>query len=184
MFGIGQGPSAGQTSSAGLLGSQATFATSSGENDILKSQNFWSAILSGDPTKISSVLGPQMSAINKQNQQRKMTAAQFGDRGGGTNATMANLDTNTTAQINDMIASLTGSAASSLGSMGGSLLNTGVQAGTASFDAQSQIQKENAAKWNDIFSSIGDIAGVIGGFGAPGSILRKVGQGVGGVLQG
>lgn len=184
MFGIGMGPSGAQGQDVGLLGNVATFGTSQGEADIGKAQNFWSAILSGDMSKISTVLGPQMSAINKQAQQEKKTAAEFGNRGGGTNAALANIDSGVTSQINNMISSLTSGSASSLGSMGSSLLGTGLGASEAKFSADTKIHDENQAKWADIFKSIGDIAGVVGGFGGPDSLLRKIGQGVGGVLQG
>lgn len=159
MFGIGIGPSASQGQMAGLLGGAATFGTSQGEGDIMKSQNFWSSILSGDMSKISQVLGPEMSAVNKQTQQRKKTAAEFGNRGGGTNAVMANLDTDASTQIHNMISKLTTGAASSLGSMGEGLLTAGVSAGTSAFNADTKIHDENQAKWADIFKSISQIAG-------------------------
>src|ERR1035438_3430306 len=141
MFGIGQGPSGAQSADAGMLGNVANFGPSQGEGDIMQSQNFWSSILSGDMSKISTVLGPQMSAINKQAQQEKKTTAEFGNRGGGTNAVMANIDTSATSQIHDMIGKMTGSAATNLGSMGSSLLSTGAQAGGAEVERERETPK-------------------------------------------
>ena len=88
MFGIGFGPSSQEKNQYGETGALANFATGEGEKDILASDNFWQAILSGDPSKISQVLGPQISGINKRAQQQKKTAGEFGNRGGGTNAGM------------------------------------------------------------------------------------------------
>lgn len=178
MFGIGMGPSKEQSQFAGLLGNVANFGTSQGESDILQSQKFWSSILSGDMSKISQVLGPQISAVNKQTQQRKKTASEFGNRGGGTNAVMANLDTSSTSAINDMISNLTSGAASTLGSMGSSLLSTGTGAGEAAFTAYSKIHDEKQAKWADIFKSIGSIAGAVAPFFPAGGAGSKLFTGI------
>jgi hypothetical protein len=184
MFGIGAGPSGAEKADAGLLGNAATFGTGQGESDILKAQNFWSSILSGDMSKISQVLGPEMSAVNKQGQEKKKTMAEFGNRSGGTNAVAANLDTDVMSQIRSMISNLTGSSASSLGSTGSNLLNTGVGAGTAKFGADAAIHDQNAAKWNDIFKSIGGIAGGVASFFPGGSLMSKGLTGVEGVMGG
>ena len=181
MFGIGMGPSGQEREMYGLTGSIGRFGTSQGESDLLKSQNFWSSILSGDPQQIARVLGPEMSTINRQAQQQKKTAAEFGTRSGGTTATMNALDTSTLSSIRGMIANLTGSAASNLGSMGQNLLNTGLSGATSAFGQAKDMQAQTAEKWNDIFNSIAEVAGVAGGF-AHGN-LRKILQGAGGVLQ-
>src|ERR1700726_4264899 len=85
-FGIGMGPSGAQKADAGALGAIGNFGTSEGEADIGASDKFWQAILSGDPGQIARVLGPEISAVNKQGQQAKKTASEFGTRSGGTNA--------------------------------------------------------------------------------------------------
>src|SRR6266700_7643167 len=98
-FGIGEGPSSGEKAEAGELGSLANFATGEGEADISASDKFWPSILLGDPGQIAQVLGPEMSAINKQGQQKKKTAAEFGNRGGGTNAGMQMTDDTSRSSI-------------------------------------------------------------------------------------
>ena len=85
-FGIGQGPSGAEKQQYGIMSNLENFGISRGEKDITQAQDFWSAILSGDPTQISKVLGPEISAVNKQTQEAKKTASEFGNRGGGTNA--------------------------------------------------------------------------------------------------
>jgi hypothetical protein len=182
-FGIGQGPSRQQQEQYGEMSNLEKFGISTGEKDISKASDFWSSILSGDPTQISKVLGPQISAINKQGQEQKKTASEFGNRGGGTNAFMQTADDRSLAAIRSMISNLTGAGASALGSLGGGLLSVGESAGTAAFSEASTIQQLNQQKWGDIFNSIGEIAGVAGGFFAPGSLGRKLGTGIGGILQ-
>ena len=117
-FGIGQGSTAREKGEQGALAAIGNFGTSEGESDIMASDKFWKSILSGDPGKISQVLGPAMSGINKRGQQAKQTAAEFGNRGGGTNAGMQMTDDSTRASIDQMIAELTGKGADTLGSTG------------------------------------------------------------------
>ena len=157
-FGFGMGPSSQETGLEASLAQAGNFGTSEGEGDILASDQFWKAILSGDPGQISKVLGPQMSAVNKQGQQAKKTASEFGNRGGGTNAGSQMTDDNTRTQIDSMISKLTGDAAGALGSGGRGLLNAGVSATGAAFDASNTIHQQKEAKWNDIFKSSIDVA--------------------------
>lgn len=159
---FGGGPSPEQKALAGLTANIGRFGTSAGEADISKSQNFWSAILSGDPTKIATVLGPEMSTFNRQGQQRKQTTAQFGTRSGGTTGEMQTIDDSTLASIRGMISQLTGGAATSLGSLGTSLLNTGLQGTTSAMGEANVMQQANAAKWADIFGSAGLLGGSLG----------------------
>lgn len=189
-FGVGLGPSSQETGLESALAGAGSFATGEGEGDILASDNFWKAILSGDPGQISKVLGPQMSAINKQGQEAKKTGSEFGNRGGGTNAGMQMTDDKTRTSIDDMISKLTGSAASSLGSQGSGLLSTGVSANNAAFGAANTIHDQKEAKWNDIFkssisvaaapftggASLSGLSDTSGGFSNP---FKKKGSGTG-----
>jgi hypothetical protein len=158
-FGIGMGPSSQEKTQYGDVAGAANFGTSQGEGDILQAQNFWSSILSGDMSKISSVLGPQISAINKQGQQQKKTMFEFGNRGGGTNSAAQSIDDNSLSSIRSMIASLTGGAADKIGSLGTSLFNTGTSADATAFGEANVLHNQNEAKWNDIFKSSAEVAG-------------------------
>lgn len=157
-FGIGQGPNKGETGEAGDTGALASFATSTGEGDIGAASGFWKSILSGDPSKIAQVLGPEISGINKQNQQQKKTAGEFGNRSGGTNAVMQASDEKTRGAYNAGVSSLMSGAAGSLGSLGSGLLNTGLSGHEAAFGDQKTIHDEMLAKYNDIFKSITSVA--------------------------
>lgn len=183
LFGIGVGPSGQEESTYSSLAGAGLFGTSQGENDILKSQNFWSSILSGDQSKISQVLGPEESAINKQAQQQKKTTAEFGNRSGGNNAVMQSLDARTTSSINDMVSKLTSSAASNLGSLGTSLFGSGISATTSAFGAADVMHGQTQAQWADIFNSIGTVAGAGAGFAPAGGTLSKILTGIEGVSE-
>jgi hypothetical protein len=157
-FGIGQGPSPQEQQQYGELGSLANFATSEGESDVMSSDKFLQAILSGDPGQISKVLGPEESSINRQAQQAKKTASEFGTRSGGTTSAMNLLDSSTRGSIDDLIAKFTGTAASALGASGSSLLASGVTAHEGAFSEANTIQQQHAAQMNDLFKSIASVA--------------------------
>lgn len=170
MFGIGHGPSGDEKKEFGKLSGLADFATSHGEGDISASDNFWKSILSGDPSKISQVLGPEISGINNRAQQKKKTANEFGDRGGGTNAGNQMADDETRGEIDKMMSSLTSSAAGILGSQGSNLLGQGVGAHEGAFQESNIIHDQNQSKWDDLFKSIAQIASSFGGGGVSGAI--------------
>lgn len=145
-----------------------------GLGDLSTSTDFMKSILSGDPTKIAQVLGPQIRAIQEQGTQQKKTTAEFGNRGGGTNATNQRIGDTTRSQINDLISSLTGSSVNSLASTGSSLLSTGLSGFGTAFNAANVMQGQSASKWNDIFKSIGS---VIAGAGAFPGVSKGFSQG-------
>jgi hypothetical protein len=141
----------------------AGFAGGHGEKDIGTAEDWMQGILSGDPAKISKLLGPQIKGIQDRAQQTKQTASEFGNRSGGTNASMQMVDDNVHSDINSMIDSLTGGAVSQIGSMGQNLLGMGMQGEHAAFGDAETMQKQEQAKWNDIFNSISNIVGTAGG---------------------
>lgn len=182
-FGIGQGSTDQQQKEQGLLSGVADFGVNQGEKDISSATDFWTAIKSGDHDAIMRVLGPQISNIKAQGQQVKQTASQFGNRSGGTNATLQRVDDTTRTNVNDLISSLTSDSVNKLATVGSDLLHTGVGASTSSFDAATTIHKENAAQWDDIFNSLAELAGGIGGLpGVAGTNTGKVLTGIGGML--
>ena len=109
-------------------GQISDFGTTLGEGDLSQASNFYSDLLSGDPSKIGQILGPQLSNIQQQGQQQLNTNAQFGNRSGGTNASnQQNMDSQR-QQVEQMIAQLTGGAASGLTGIGTNALSTGLNA--------------------------------------------------------
>lgn len=177
------GPSAQENQNYGDLSNATGFATNLGEKDLQKSSDFMGSILSGDPTKIATVLAPQIGTATTSANQQNKTLAEFGNRGGGTAATTAATNDKLHASITDMIASMTGTAASSLGSQGSGLLNSGMSGYQNLFADANTLQKQRAAKINDIFSSSAAVAaGVLGGLPAgSGSFADIAGNMLGGV---
>lgn len=181
-FGIGQGPSGRELTQYGDISNIADWSTAAGEKALSQALNFDEAIVSGDPSKIARVLGPETSAINKQGQQELKTMSEFGTRSGGTGAAAQTVGDTTRSRYDSMVSNLLTGAVSNLSSTGSGLVNTGLSGHGMAFDASRVIQQQDAAKWNDIFKSIGDIVGVIGKF-LPGN-LGKIFQGAAGTLQG
>jgi hypothetical protein len=157
------------------FGQIGSFATGLGEKNLSQSSDFMSSILSGSQSKIGKVLGPEISNIKGQGMQSKLSTSQFGNRGGGTNASMQMADDNSRASINNMISSLLGSSASGLASSGSSLLGQGMSA-TSQEASLSQQQMQN---WTNSILGKGITSGVSAaesfGLGAAGGALSGTG---------
>lgn len=139
-----------------LSGTSST-AANLGLQDLGESSGFMSSILSGDPTKIAQVLSPQIKAIQDQGQQKLQTNSQFGNRGGGTNASNQTTGDQTRSGVQNMISSLTGSAVSGLSQQGSSTLNSGMSGfGTAFSEAQAM---DPWTKLMGLGNSAGEIVG-------------------------
>src|SRR5208283_4834807 len=113
------------TANAGQI---MNFGTNLGEKNLTTGSNFYNDVLSGDPTKIGAILGPELSGIQQQGQQQIQTAGEFGNRSGGTNAgAQTNIDTQR-ANVEKLISQLTGQAASGVTGIGESALGTATTA--------------------------------------------------------
>jgi len=165
-FGIGEGPSSQEKQQYGALGSLASFATNLGEKDLSLSSDYFSDLLSGDPTKVARAAGPQIGAINKQAQEERKTLAELGGRGGGTGASLIRADDATRSRYDALVSELRGGAAGALGAMGGSALATGAAGHESAFSMAKIIHDQRLAKWNDIFKSISQVASAVFGGGA------------------
>jgi len=181
-FGVDMGVSQDQQSQHNNLTAASGFATGLGEQDLTASSNFMNEILSGDPTKVATALAPQINQQQQRTQQAKDTTAQFGPRSGGTAATVANMGAADRASTTDLVGGLTGKAASDLGSMGSGLLSTGMSGDITGFDQASALQKQKAAKFNDIMSSTAAVAAApfTGGASLSGLAGGGAGSGMGG----
>lgn len=104
------------------------FATNTGEGNITAGSNFMKAILSGDSSKQSQALAPEISAAKTSAANSNKTAAMFGNRSGGTAASTAATTDKLHSTITNLIGSLTGSSASNLLSSGSTLLGQGQSA--------------------------------------------------------
>jgi hypothetical protein len=165
-FGIGMGPSQGEYRELGAVGNIGNFATSTGMGDISAASDFWKAILSGDQSQPSRVLGPAYSNISKRGGEELKTLSEFGTRSGGTAAAQQQIGESERGQASALEGGLIGSAASNLGSIGGGLLSTGLSAHEIAFGEEQTIQQQKQAKLNDIFKSIMDVATSVATLGA------------------
>lgn len=154
MFGLFEGPSGGEKQNYNLLNSSSQFATGLGEGNLSISSDFFRNLLV-DPTK---ALAPEIKAGQDQVQQAAKTNAEFGNRGGGTNASTQAASANNRANlINAAVNAQTG-AASNLASTGSGLLSTGMSGTEAGFDEAKTMQDQRAAMWNDIIKSSAAVA--------------------------
>jgi len=141
MFGIDMGVSGDQKQQYADLTSAGGFATGEGEGDISASDKFFKDILGGDSTKTAQALAPQIGAAKTSAQQNAKTAEEFGNRGGGTNASSAAEGDRLHSDITGLVGETTGKAASTLGSEGGGLLNAGIGANEAAGKISLEDQK-------------------------------------------
>lgn len=132
--------------SKGLINTGAT-ATGAGLADTTDASKFYQGLMSGN----TSVVAPQINAIQKQGSQALQTASQFGNRSGGTNASAQMAQDSTRSSINDLIAQLTGTGASTLASLGSNLLNTGTRSTAQGAD----ISLQNKSIVNQLLQSVG-----------------------------
>ena len=164
-------------SSVANSGQLMNFGTNLGTKDLTQGSNFFSDILSGDPTKIGAVLGPQISGIQQRGNEQIQTNAEFGNRSGGTNASnQHNMDTQR-SQVEQMISQLTGQSAGAVTGIGESALGTATTANQMQAQ-QGQMQLQNIL--NSLFgkmasSGIGALESV--GFGDLGTAVSKIGDG-------
>jgi len=147
------------TKASDSLLNNGSWATGQGQSDVGKASNFFSSILSGDPSKISQTLSPEIGAAKTSAQQENKTKAEFGSRSGGKAASAAMTDDKLHSDIAGWTAALTGQAAETLGSMGSNLLQTGTSATTSG----AQIDLANKPFWQQLLTSVGEGAGKAAG---------------------
>lgn len=139
------------SSTIGQTGQIGGFATNLGEKNLTSSSNFWSSILSGDSSKISQTLAPEISAAKTSAQQQNKSTAEFGTRSGGTAASTAATNDAVHSSITNLIGGLTSSAASGLASTGSGLLGTGLSA----YGQQADLSQQQIQNWANSILGLG-----------------------------
>jgi hypothetical protein len=125
--------------------------TGQGQSNVNKASDFYSSILSGDSSKQSQALAPEISAAKKSAQEQNKTTAEFGGRSGGTAASTAMTNDKTHEYLTNLIGRLTGKSADALGSLGTSELSTGLGA-LGQEQGASQQRMEN---WSNSILGLG-----------------------------
>ncbi len=140
-------------------GQAADFATGMGEKNLTTSSNFFNSILSGDSSKQSQALAPEIGAAKTSANQETKKNAQFGSRSGGTAASSAASTDKVHSDITGMIGDLTGKAASNLQSSGSSELSTGLQG----LNQQASLSQDQLENWSNSIFGKGITSGVAAG---------------------
>ena len=126
----------------GQIGNQQTNQGSSYEGSAGK---FWQDVLSGDASRTSQALAPQISAAKTRTSQDQKTNAMFGGRSGGTAAFNASAADKLHSDLTNLIGSLTNSSASNLANLG----QGEVSAGLGSYQLQQGADAARMKNWSD-----------------------------------
>ena len=130
------------------IGASAQLAgnlTGQGQKYTNQAGDFSSAILSGDATKTMQVLGPQISAAKVSNQQTQKSNTEMGNRSGGTAATNAASADKLHSDTTNLVGSLTGGAASTLGNLGSNLISQGL----SEYSQNEEFSQQRMQNWSD-----------------------------------
>ncbi|CAN5950979.1 unnamed protein product [Sphagnum jensenii] len=162
----------------------SSYASGLGKTNTTKGSTFFQSLLSGDPTKTSQILAPEISNQKTSVQSDQKKGAQEGNRSGGTAAANAYEKDKAHSDITAATAKLTGEAANTLLSSGQSLLGTalGGYQENAALDHQRMQNWENSILGKGITgaAAYGESAGlgaIPGGGGGGGSFGMSGGDG-------
>lgn len=130
------------SSTMGKTGQISDFASSQGQQNTTAGSSFFNGLLSGDATKTSQALAPQISAAKTSLQSDQKKASETGSRSGGTAGANNAAQDKVHSDITNMTGTLTGGAASTLLSSGSGLLGTAL-GGYNQQANMSQVQMDN-----------------------------------------
>ncbi|MDE2099385.1 MAG: hypothetical protein KGL39_19190, partial [Patescibacteria group bacterium] len=122
------------------FGDLGNYESNTGQKATNAAQGYYSGILSGDPSQIAQELAPEIKAGQQQLEQQNLTNAQFGNRGGGTNASTQAGQSQERGNIISLIGQARQNAAGAEAGLGTNLLqqSTGNIANEANLAAQNQ----------------------------------------------
>ena len=145
------------------FGQTGTQQTGQGQSNENAASGFWNSILSGDSSKISQALSPEISAAKTSNAQTQKTNSIFGNRSGGTTASNAASGDKLHSDITNLIGSLTNSSASSLASLG----SNQVSQGQSSLGQEQSAVNQQISNWQNsiLGQGLGFATGKALGFG-------------------
>lgn len=167
IFDLAEGnPTQSQQNELGTLGNEQV---STGENLVTPAATYDENILSGDPTKIAQSLAPEISGVQNQVEQSRLTGSQFGTRSGGTTASGNAAEAGARGDIIKEVGGLQQSTAANAGSLGSSQ----EAAGSGNIQTQAEMaaanQKRETGDVGGIASDVASIASpFLGGGGGGG----------------
>lgn len=134
-------------------GQVADFASGTGQSSTTKGTNWFSSILSGDPTKIGQALAPAIAAGQQGVQQQKNQIANFGNRSGGSTAKANALESENRGNITKAVGEMQSGAASTLLSSGDSLLSKAM----SGFGQEASLDAKRMENWRKSILGAGTI---------------------------
>ena len=140
------------------FGSLGDYQTGVGEGLTTAGAGFNEDILSGDPTKISQALAPEISAGQGQVEQQRLQDANFGTRSGGTAASTEAATAANRGNIIDLVGGLQKSTAESSLSHGGNLMDSASSNIGNEAQLAEQRRQQQVGDVNGIASSVASIA--------------------------
>jgi hypothetical protein len=156
IFDLAQGdPTQGEQKKFGSMGD---YQTGVGEGLTTAGAGFNEDILSGDPTKISQALAPEISFGQGQVEQQRLHDANFGTRSGGTAASTANAEGANRGNIINLVGGLQKSTAESSLSHGGNLMDSASSNIGNEAQLAEQRRQQQVGDVNGIASSVASIA--------------------------
>lgn len=132
-------------------GAISDFASGMGQKNATAGSNFFQSLLSGDSSKTSQVLAPQISAAKTSLQQDQKTNTMKGGRSGGMAASNNAAQDKIHSDITNLTGSLTGGAANSLMSSGQNLLTTAL----GGYSQQEAISQDQMNNWSNSLAGLG-----------------------------
>jgi len=182
----GQAPATGQIATEGInnsqdsltqflrslfntTGTQGASALSQGVGGAGTAMDYWSKILSGNPSAIMSVMSPEVQAAQAQYKGAQTQANMFAPRGGGRSSMMAQLPMQQAGTIGNIIAQARPAAAGNLaqtglgmGGLGANLLNMTMQ---GQMGRRGQNNQQDALWQAPLMNLATDIGGAAAGGG-------------------
>ncbi|MFZ3343316.1 MAG: hypothetical protein WA213_20735 [Terriglobales bacterium] len=161
----------------GEFGSLADYGINTGEGATNAANTYYSGILSGNPEEIAQTLAPEIQAGQQQVQQQAQTNAEFGNRGGGTNASTQGAQSNERGNIINLIGNAQQGAAAGEAGIGSNLLGIGSSSLGNEANLAAQNQQREASDVGNVAAGAASIAtGFAGGSGDPYEALYNAQQ--------
>ena len=123
---------------------------SAGQTNVGKSTDYWSKLLSGDKKELASAIEPERSTIGKAFDAGRKSISEFGGRGGGTSAAVAESKFQEAGEIGKLVSGKKEAAAGELAKTGLAQSEIGMQEANLGLDQMTKAE----AQLGDIFNTL------------------------------
>jgi hypothetical protein len=135
-----------------------------GEKALGQSLDYYTPLLTGNRQAMMEEAGPEISTLAQNYMNARKQLSQFGARGGGTNAAVAESRYNMADQVTQILETVRSNAAKSVADIGTSLANIGVSAMNTSAATAGTIQSQQLQQQqqtNEILTNLGGALGKV-----------------------